>query len=309
MLIMISFLKLIRWKNLLLIALSQFLVKYALIEPFGLVDFTLNNFTFGLLLTATLLIAAAGNIINDLFDIETDVINKPTRVIIGKKISEKLAFIMYIAFTSIGVILGFYVSNLINQNALSAMFVIVSVLLYLYAIQLKRTILIGNIVVSILVAFSLLIIGLFELLPAITSQNQATQLTFFYIIIDYALFAFLINLLREIIKDIQDINGDCKAKMTTLPIAIGIDRTLKIVFFISCLPIMALIYYIVIYLYNYSLAVGYFLLFLLGPLLYFSLKLLKPVTNKDLVFLSSLLKIIMFFGVLSLLLYPFIIKP
>ena len=155
----------------------------------------------------------------------------------------------------------------------------------------------------------MLIVGVFDLFPAITVKNQVTQSTFFFIIIDYALFAFLINLLREIIKDIQDINGDHKANMITLPIAIGIDRTLKIVFFISCLPIMAVIYYIVIYLYNYNLAVGYFLLFLLGPLLYFSLKLLKPVSNKDLVSLSSLLKIIMFFGVLSLLLYPFIIKP
>ena len=205
--------------------------------------------------------------------------------------------------------MGFYVSNLINQNTLSSIFVIVSVLLYLYAVQLKRTILVGNIIISILVASSVLIVGVFDLFPAITVKNQVTQSTFFFIIIDYALFAFLINLLREIIKDIQDINGDHKANMITLPIAIGIDRTLKIVFFISCLPIMAVIYYIVIYLYNYNLAVGYFLLFLLGPLLYFSLKLLKPVSNKDLVSLSSLLKIIMFFGVLSLLLYPFIIKP
>ncbi len=307
--IMISFLKLIRWKNLFLIALSQILVKYALIEPFGVVNFTLNTFSFCLLVTATLLIAAAGYIINDIFDIETDTINKPTKVIVGRKISEKLAFSAYVTFTSIGVILGFYVSNLINQNTLSSIFVIVSVLLYLYAVQLKRTILVGNIIISILVASSVLIVGVFDLFPAITVKNQVTQSTFFFIIIDYALFAFLINLLREIIKDIQDINGDHKANMITLPIAIGIDRTLKIVFFISCLPIMAVIYYIVIYLYNYNLAVGYFLLFLLGPLLYFSLKLLKPVSNKDLVSLSSLLKIIMFFGVLSLLLYPFIIKP
>ena len=306
---MISFFKLIRWKNLFLIAISQFLVKYALIEPFGVVNFTLNTFTFGLLVTATVLIAAAGNIINDIFDIETDIINKPTRVIVGRKISEKLAFRFYVTFTSIGVMLGFYLSNLVNQKALSSIFVIVSVLLYLYAVQLKRTILVGNIIISILVASSLLIVGIFDLFPAITVKNQVTQSTFFYIIIDYALFAFLINLVREIIKDIQDINGDYKANITTLPIAIGIDRTLKIVFFISCLPVMALIYYIVFYLYEHSFAVGYFLIFLLGPLLYFSLKLLKPVTNKDLILLSSLLKIIMLFGVLSLILYPFIIIP
>ena len=82
---MISFLKLIRWKNLFLIALSQILVKYALIEPFGVVNFTLNTFTFCLLVTATLLIAAAGYIINDIFDIETDTINKPTKVILEEK--------------------------------------------------------------------------------------------------------------------------------------------------------------------------------------------------------------------------------
>jgi len=96
---MISFFKLIRWKNLLLIALVQLLIKYALLEPFEVVRFTLNDFGFSLLVLATLCIAAAGNVINDIYDIETDLVNKPDKVIVGNSISEKAAFNIYILLT------------------------------------------------------------------------------------------------------------------------------------------------------------------------------------------------------------------
>jgi 4-hydroxybenzoate polyprenyltransferase len=305
---MINFLNLIRWKNLLLIALVQILIKYALIEPFEVVKFTLNDFGFGLLVLATLCIAAAGNVINDIYDVETDFVNKPDKIIVGNSISEKTAFNMYIVLTIIGVGVGFYLSNLIGRSGFSATFVIISALLYIYATYLKQTLLVGNIVVSFLVAMSLLIVGLFELLPVITNQNQETQLTFFKIIFDYAIFAFMINLLREMIKDIEDINGDYKVEMKTLPIIIGRERALKIVFILSIVPLLAVIYYIITYLYKHYFAVGYFLIFIIAPLLYFTIKSFSAETKKEINFLSTFLKIIMFFGVMSLLLYPFILK-
>ncbi len=305
---MINFLNLIRWKNLLLIAFVQILIKYALIEPFEVVKFTLNDFGFGLLVLATLCIAAAGNVINDIYDVETDFVNKPNKVIVGNSISEKTAFNMYIVLTIIGVGVGFYLSNLIGRSGFSAIFVIISALLYIYATYLKQTLLVGNIVVSFLAAMSLLIVGLFELLPVITDQNQETQLTFFKIIFDYAIFAFMINLLREMIKDIEDINGDYKVEMKTLPIIIGRERALKIVFILSIVPLLAVIYYTITYLYKHYIAVGYFLIFIIAPLLYFTIKSFSAETKKEINFLSAFLKIIMFFGVMPLLLYPFILK-
>ncbi|MEZ4796527.1 MAG: geranylgeranylglycerol-phosphate geranylgeranyltransferase [Flavobacteriaceae bacterium] len=305
---MIQLLKLIRWKNLLLIALVQFLIKYALLEQFEVVRFTLNDFGFSLLVLATLCIAAAGNIINDIYDVETDLVNKPNKVIVGKSISEKTAFNLYIIFTVVGVGLGFYISNLVGRSGFSAIFVIISALLYIYATYLKQTTLIGNILVSFLVAMSLIIVGLFELLPVITEQNRETQLTFFKIIFDYSIFAFMINLLREIVKDIEDINGDYKVEMKTLPIVIGRERALKVVFGLAFIPLFAIAYYVVTFLYKHYIAVGYFLIFVIAPLLYFIIKSFSAETKKDIGFLSVLLKFIMLFGILSILLYPFILK-
>jgi 4-hydroxybenzoate polyprenyltransferase len=302
-----SFLNLIRWKNLLMLVIVQLLIKYALFQPFG-IDVTLNAFGFSLLIIATLCIAAAGNIINDIYDIETDLVNKPEKVVIGKQISEKAAYNLFIIFNAIGVGIGFYLSNLVGKNGLFALFVIISALLYVYASYLKQIILIGNIVISILVALSIVIVGLFDLLPAITPENQSTQLTMFKILLDYALFAFMINFIREIAKDLEDIDGDYKAGMNTLPIAIGRERAAKVLFALSLIPLAAVLYYVLTFLYKQELAVGYFLVFIVGPLLYVSIKAFKAESKKELRHISDVLKIIMLFGMLSLLLYPFILK-
>lgn len=289
-----------------MIALVQYLIKYALLVPFG-IDITLNWFGFSLLVIATLSIAAAGNIINDIYDVPTDLINKPNKVIVGKKVSEKLAYNLFISFNVIGVLIGFYLSHLIGRSGFFALFVVISGLLYIYASYLKQIMLVGNLVIALLVAMSLLLVGLFELLPAITPQNQETQLTFFKIIFDYAVFAFLLTLVRELIKDIQDIDGDHKAGMNTLPIAIGRDRATKIAFLIALIPLLFVIYYIVTYLYKQSMVVLYFLIFIVAPLIYLSIKLYTAETKQDFKILSGLTKIIMLFGMLSILLYKFVL--
>ena len=290
-----------------MIAFVQLLIKYALFKPFN-VDITLNWFGFLLLIGSTLCIAAAGNIINDIQDVDTDIVNRPEKVIIGKKVTEKTAYNLFIILNVIGVGLGFYLSNLVGRSGFFAIFVIISALLYIYATYLKQTLLVGNIVISVLVAMSVLIVGLFELLPVVNTQNQATQLTFFKILLDYALFAFIINLVREVAKDIEDIDGDYKAGMNTLPIAIGRERATKVLFALTLLPLFGVVYYMLTYLYKQQIAVGYFLLFLVAPLLYITIKSFSAKTKKDVRHISTILKIVMFLGMLSLLLYVFILK-
>ena len=290
-----------------MIAFVQLLIKYALFKPFN-VDITLNWFGFLLLILSTLCIAAAGNIINDIQDVDTDIVNRPEKVLIGKKVTEKTAYNLFIILNVIGVGLGFYLSNLVGRSGFFAIFVIISALLYIYATYLKQTLLVGNIVISVLVAMSVLIVGLFELLPVVTVQNQATQLTFFKILLDYALFAFIINLVREVAKDIEDIDGDYKAGMNTLPIAIGRERATKVLFALTLLPLFGVVYYMLTYLYKQQIAVGYFLLFLVAPLLYITIKSFSAKTKKDVRHISTILKIVMFLGMLSLLLYVFILK-
>ena len=304
---MFHFLNLIRYKNLLLIILIQVLIKYALFASFG-VRVTLSIFEFTLLVLATLCIAAAGNVINDVYDVETDLVNKPHKVIVGKSISEKTALNLFIILNVIGVGIGFYLSNRIGRSGFAALFIIISILLYIYATYLKQTVLIGNIIVSILVAMSIIIVGLFDLLPAITSQNQQTQLAIFKIVFNYAVFAFMINLLREIIKDIEDIDGDSKVEIRTLPVVIGKKRATILVFILSLIPLFAITYYVITYLYKQQIAVVYFLVFIIAPLLYFTIKSISAKNNSELHQLSNILKGVMLFGVLSLLLYPFMLN-
>ena len=287
-----------------MIALGQLLVKYAFLESFG-VNFGLNKLQILILILATVCIAAAGNVINDIYDIETDFVNKPDKIIIGKTISEKTAYNLFIILNIAGVGLGYYLSQAIGKSGFFSIFVIISALLYVYASYLKQTLLIGNIIISILVALSIIVVGVFELLPIITSENRQTLFTFFKIILDYALFAFILNLIREIAKDLEDIDGDYKANMNTLPIVIGRERATNILFILSLIPLLSITYYTINTLYKNQIAVIYFLVFIIGPLLYLSIKTFSAKTKKDYRHISNILKLVMLFGMLSLLLYKF----
>lgn len=307
---MIPILNLIRWKNLIIIALVQCLIKYALLDPFIVshgVTITLNTLGFSILVAATLCIAAAGNIINDLYDIETDTVNKPDKVIIGKHISEKLAFNLFIILNVIGVGLGFYLSNSIGKNPFAIIFIIISASLYIYSSYLKQITLVGNLVISAVVAMSILVVGIFELLPVLTPENRDIQIAFLEIIRDYAIFAFLINLLRELIKDIEDIDGDHKAGMRTLPIVLGRDRATKIAFVFALVILINVVYYVVTYLFKQTLAVGYFLALVIAPLLYVAIKTYSAEQKSQYKHISTVLKLVMVTGILSLLLYKYIL--
>lgn len=301
------FLNLIRWKNLLMLVCIQCLIKYALFEPFG-VAMALNGFSFSLIVIATVCIAAAGNVVNDICDIETDFVNKPDSIIVGVNISEKTAYNLFIILNIIGVGVGFYVSHLVDKSPFFGLFVMVSAVLYIYATYLKSTLLVGNIVISILVALSLIIVGVFDLLPATTAQNQQTQLVLFKIVMNYAYFAFIINLIREIAKDIEDIDGDYKAGMNTLPIAIGRERAKHVLFILSIITLLAAIFYLINSLYKNEIAVIYFLIFIIAPLLYLNIKIFNSKKKSDYKHISNILKLIMLFGMLSMLLYFFALK-
>ena len=301
-----SYLKLVRFQNLIIIALIQVFIRFGLFIPLG-ANITLSNFEFSLLVFATLCIAAAGNVINDIYDVEIDKINKPKKVIIGKHISKKNANYLFIVLNIIGVGLGFYLANRIGESSFSGFFIVSSALLYLYATFLKSLILIGNIIVSLLVGFSLVIVGLFDLFPGINVMNQEYQSFIFGIVLSYAFFAFYINLMREIIKDIEDIDGDKNGELNTLPIVIGRKRASYIVFGMGVLSLFITIYYIYTYLYNYTIAVAYALLLILAPLLYFCVRLWDAKSKSDYSFLSNLLKVIMLLGICSILLFSFVI--
>ena len=300
------FLKFIRWPNLLMLALVQCLIKFSLLIPEFGVQSTLNWYGFALLVLSTVCLAAAGYIINDIQDVEADNINKPYRVIIDKHISSNRAFNWYIALNVMGVVLGFIVAQTVDKNPFFVIFIIVSALLYLYATYFKYIFLIGHIVISLLVGFSILIVGVFELLPVLTPENRSTQLTIFKILLDYAIFAFIINVIRELIKSVEDMQGDYKVGVKSLPILAGKDRAVRIIFFLSLLPIFGVAYYVFTYLNKQPIAIVYFVITVILPLIYCSFRLFSAQKQNEFSLLSTAYKLIMFFGMLSMLLYKFL---
>lgn len=304
-----KFLKLIRYKNLLLLAFMQVLFRYAFLKQQD-IPLALNDWQYGLLVLSTVLLAAAGYVINNIYDVATDTINKPEDVVIGKGISETAGYNIYVALNITGVALGFILSNIILRPGFASLFILIASLLYFYATTLKQIMILGNFVVALLLSASVLIIGVFDLFPATNGENQAQMASFFSILTDYALFAFMINFIREIVKDIEDVNGDYNQGMNTLPIAIGISRAAKIAVGFAVIAFILFLLYINIYFFqnNLLIATFYAFAFVLAPLLYFIVKIVSAKSKKDYHHLSTVLKLILFFGILSILIITLNIK-
>ncbi|WP_081712566.1 geranylgeranylglycerol-phosphate geranylgeranyltransferase [Flavobacterium limnosediminis] len=295
-----NFLKLIRFQNLLMLALMQLVFHFLFFKNQTDLILALANWQFILLVIATVSIAAGGYVINNIMDQETDAFSKPKDVIVGKHISEGMAYNIYAALNIIGVGIGFYLSNIIEKPSFAAVFIVVAATLYIYATNLKQNLLVGNIIVSLLVAFSIVIVGIFDLYPATYDGNREQMGLIFSILLDYALFAFIINFIREIVKDIEDMDGDYNSGMSTLPIIIGKERTSKVVFALTFIPIALLIFYVNTNLSEIQWVMYYALLFVLAPLLYFLIKIWSAKSKKEFNHLSLILKLVMLFGILSI---------
>jgi len=284
-----------------MLAFMQLLFRYAFLKQQD-IPLALADWQYGLLVLSTVLIAAAGYVINNIYDVATDSINKPNDVVIGKGISETAGYNIYIVLNITGVSIGFYLSNIIMRPGFATLFILIASLLYFYSTSLKQIMVLGNFIVALLLAFSVLIIGVFDLFPATTVENRAQMASLFSILTDYALFAFMINFIREIIKDIEDVNGDYNQGMNTLPIAIGNSRAAKIALGLAVIPFILTLLYIDKYFVENNLLIVtiYAFAFVLAPLLYFIVKIFTAKSQKDFHHLSTVLKLILLFGILSI---------
>ncbi|UGS22571.1 geranylgeranylglycerol-phosphate geranylgeranyltransferase [Flavobacterium channae] len=293
-----KYLKLIRYQNLLMLAFMQLVFRYLLLKQ-SYVDLALTDFNYILLVIATICIAAGGYVINNIMDQDTDEIAKPQNRVVGVSISETVAYNWYIGLTIVGVGIGFYLSNVIYKPTFASMFILVATLLYMYATSFKQIPVLGNVVVALMLSTSIVIIGLFDILPAIDIDNRFRMKEAFGILTHYAIFAFIINLIREIVKDLEDIDGDYQSGINTLPIAIGIKKTKIIVGVLTVISIALLAYYVNANFFELDYVVYYAMVLIVGPLIYFGVKLLNAATKKEFHHLSLVLKIILFFGILS----------
>jgi 4-hydroxybenzoate polyprenyltransferase len=311
---MLAYLRLFRWPNLFVVALTQYLLRYAIILPILKVhnlEAGLSHFSFALLVLATLLITAAGYAINDYFDLRTDRINKPDKIVLGKSISRRKAILFHSFFNIAGIIIGTYVSVIAGHWPLIIIFFVIPLLLWLYSIRYKRRFLVGNIIVSILAAFVIAIVWMFEFQAmnlANPELNNAILNINFYVRF-YALFAFLTTLVREIIKDVEDIKGDTRTGCKTIPVMAGISATKRLIILLLVI-IIFFVLYVQIYLEknDFNLLFGYLIFFVQLPLIYSIQKTISAMEKHDYTVLSKIAKFIMVGGVLTMLVFYFYIK-
>lgn len=304
-----AFLRLIRWPNLVFIVITQCLFEWAIYgrvyPPAGP---KLYSGTFFLLVFASVLIAAAGYIINDYFDQNIDQVNKPDKMVVNVIINRRWVIFWHMTLSLAGLFFTALALPIPQYWHLVLGNLAAILLLWLYSTNFKKQLLIGNILISLLTAWVILIL-FFAKYPLVMQEMLGldhAKVRFFRLTILYAAFAFIISLVREVVKDMEDIEGDQKYGCRTMPIVWGI-RVTKVFVGVWLVVLIASL----LILQFYVLGLGwwhsalYCLLFIIGPLVVIMQKLYKAYTPQDYHRLSTLIKWVMFAGILSMAFFQF----
>ncbi len=306
------FLQLVRYKNLLFIAFIQLIINYAIIVP------VLQKYGFEeglplgiilLMIIATVFTAAGGYALNDYFDVKIDAINKPEKQIVGKLITRNIAAIIHQIFTGIGAVAGLIIAFYLRSYTLGLIFIAVPGLLWFYSASYKRQFLTGNLIVSILSGLTVFVVALTVI--AFLKKEYGTFLLETPLAAEvytwtggFAFFSFILTLIREIVKDIEDEKGDREFECRTLPIVLGISRSKIIIYFLIIAVNIALYlinhYYIP---FEDTFTFRFILIGITIPTVAFMYLIYVAKLPTDYHTASTLLKIIMITGVLYALVF------
>ncbi len=329
---MLDFLRLIRLPNLIIIALTLCGVRYGLMEPVwhhaigdmlrlgysvqGL-GLHMQGIDFGLLVISILFIAAAGYIINDYFDTRIDRINKPDQVIVGRVIKRRVAMILHLTLSSIGLLLGIYLALKVGNWKLSAIHLFSIVALWFYSTHLKKQLLSGNLLISLLAALVPVTAGLFEFASGsiinlnilnsyVEGMGNSLLRKGAFLVIGYSAFAFLSNLIREIVKDIEDTEGDEADGARTIPIVLGEEQA-RFIAISVVLFTMILLGFIQkqLWLGAYKGMFWYILIAVQVPFTVLIIRLWRALQKSDYSKASILCKLLIVTGVLSMFVFRF----
>lgn len=317
----IHFLKLVRWQNLAIIILTQYLMCYGIIEPLvksmgesiGMVfSLQISGFNFFLVVLSTVLVAAGGNVINDYFDLKIDRINKPEKIIVGRHIKRRVAMVMHIVLNGLGILIGGYVSYRIGMWTLVLIHIFAVMSLWYYSTHFKHNFFTGNLIIALLAGLIPLIIGLYEV--PLLNYKYGLVLNEFHVnlnfiaywIIAYSVFAFLFTLAREITKDIADIKGDEHCGSYTIPIAYGINtaRYISLAIYAFAFALIGLAWFT--YLHD-SATLLYIITFIFIPFFVTVFKTIKANNRKEFLSAGEWNKIASVGGILYVLLAWYII--
>jgi 4-hydroxybenzoate polyprenyltransferase len=312
-----AFFQLIRWPNLFFIALTQFLFYFCILAP-SLHSGPSTNYNEGdsllpvrfyLLSLSSVLIAAAGYIINDYFDLDIDRVNKPEKLVVDRIIKRRWTIVWHWILSGTGVALGFYVSWKVHNLVVGLANLGCVVLLWSYSTTFKRKLLIGNVIISLLTAWVILVLYISDF-SWVGFRNPDFHQQFaraFKFNVLYAGFAFIISLIREVVKDIEDIDGDSRYGCRTMPIVWGIN-TAKVFVATWLIVLIGSLIIIQFYVLQYGWwpVVLYCIVCLILPLVWVLRRLYKARVAADYHFLSNLIKAVMLMGILSMLLIKII---
>jgi 4-hydroxybenzoate polyprenyltransferase len=297
-----AFFRLIRWPNLVFIVLTQALFYLCIYYPLYHIQ---NLRRLILLILASVFIAAAGYIINDYFDLNIDRVNKPARIIIDRVIKRRWAIFWHLFLSFLGIVFTAFAVGLHYWYLILANIGCV-ILLWLYSTSFKRQLLIGNLVISLLTAWTILVFFFAFSNPSNAFAADPVSIKFFRLAFLYSGFAFIISIIREAIKDMEDIKGDLRYGCKTLPIVAGI-RTTKIYTAVWMGVLISTLAILQIYVLQFgwwpSALYGFFLVIL--PLLSALQKLRRAYRTRDFAVLSSTTKWIMLSGILSMIFFLF----
>lgn len=291
-----------------MVALTQVLMSYAVITPilrFNGLTVATPLWSLMLLVLGTVLITMGGYIINDYFDTKIDEINKPHKVLVGKAISRQKVIMMHQVITGLGMLCGLVVAWHTRSITIGMIFIFIPGLLWFYSTAYKRQFLVGNLIVGLITAFVPMVVALLEQSYLVMTYGE--ELIRYGVVADiykwvgfFAIFAFCLTILREMVKDLQDEKGDRELECRTVPIVLGANGAKVIITILSALLIFAVGYLVFVHIsYSSDSLMSNFLLYgICGSLLFFVFVLIKAQSPKDYAFVQNILKLIMLAGVL-----------
>lgn len=303
---MIPFFRLIRIENLLFLAIFQILLRYCVVLPIlevNGIEPMLSSTNFVLLVVSTVFLAASGNVINDYFDVKADSINRPERVVVGKSIERRSVLLIHVAFTLIGVLCGLFISFVYRKETYAILFIAIPAILWFYSTHFKKQMLVGNLIVAMLVAVSACLVVSVEFAAIVSLSDpmiintKACSSAWFYTT-GIAFFAFLSNLAREIVKDMEDANGDKACGCHTLPVDMGVRYSKYIVVALEIVLIVALwaTYAIIDAVRTVPYISVYYAVAITLPTIAVCVYLLRSKTRRQFSTVSTLCKVVMMLG-------------
>lgn len=306
-----AFLRLIRIGNLIFIILAQCLFYFCIVNVAYQLEYRLNGILtqsqFYLLVIASVLIAAGGYVINDYFDLNIDRINKPDKLVVERFMKRRWAIVWHIVFSFTGLVISFILSIQLSNIYIGIGNTIAVILLFLYSVSFKKQLIIGNVIISLLTAWVIMVLFIAELPTMLTpryAQSDRVLMRIFRLSIVYSSFAFITTLIREILKDMEDEVGDRKYGCKTMPIVWGLHTT-KIftgvwLFILICI-FLGFFFYILFYRW-YTLALSILIWFI--PMLIIVIRKLSIASSsKQFHSLSFYMKTFMLTGMITMVFY------